>query len=215
MRSDVILHRSSNVLHDASIHTPGNDPSTWGQDHKNHHSDVTMSIMASQITGDSSFFSRLYRLTSKKTSQSRCYWPFVRGIYRWRVDSPHKGPVKWKPFPFGDDIMTYYWCITSKVTLSNNAHFYQFRSSIINNNQSRIFMFTYSQVPNRRAGQIIRSGWHISSKSYKDMAIYKVRVTRCSASPNIRSGLQIIFCLILLQKQTFSIKIGFRHAVCE
>ena len=34
-------------------------------------------------------------------------WPFVRGIYRWTVDdSPHKGPVTRKPFPF-DDVMIY------------------------------------------------------------------------------------------------------------
>ena len=73
----------------------------------------------------------------------------------------------------------------------------------------------YSQVPNRRAGQNKRSGWHISSKLYKGRAVYKVRVTICSASPNIRSGLQIKFGLILLQKQQFSIKIGFLYAVCE
>ena len=24
-----------------------------------------------------------------------CYWPFVRGIHRWPVDSPQKGPVMW------------------------------------------------------------------------------------------------------------------------
>ena len=23
------------------------------------------------------------------------YWPFVRGIHRWPVDCPHKGPVMW------------------------------------------------------------------------------------------------------------------------
>ena len=23
------------------------------------------------------------------------YWPFVRGIHRWQVDSPHKGSVTW------------------------------------------------------------------------------------------------------------------------
>ena len=25
--------------------------------------------------------------------QNQCYWPFVRGIHRWPVDSPHKEPV--------------------------------------------------------------------------------------------------------------------------
>ena len=76
----------------------------------------------------------------------------------------------------------------------------------------------YSQVSNRRAWQNIRSGLHISSKWYKGRAVYKVRVARCSASQNIRSRLQIIFGLILLQKQQFSIKTGFHHhdhAVCE
>ena len=80
---------------------------------------------------------------------------------------------------------------------------------------TKLWLSCYSQVPNRRVGQNIRSGWYISSKWYKGRAVYKVRVTRCSASPNIRSGLQIIFGLIFLQKQQFSIKIGFHHAVCE
>ena len=47
----------------------------------------------------------------------------------------------------------------------------------------------------------------------KCLVVYKVIVTRCSASPNIRSGLQIIFGLILLEKQQFSIKIAF--TICE
>ena len=33
------------------------------------------------------------------------YWPFVRRIYRWPVDSPHKGPVMRKAFPCHDVIM--------------------------------------------------------------------------------------------------------------
>ena len=34
------------------------------------------------------------------------YWPFVRGIHQWLVDSPHKGPVMWKAFPYHDVIMS-------------------------------------------------------------------------------------------------------------
>ena len=30
---------------------------------------------------------------------------FVRGLHRWLVNSPHKGPVTWKMFPFDDVIM--------------------------------------------------------------------------------------------------------------
>ena len=33
------------------------------------------------------------------------YWPFVRGIHWWPVDSPHKEPLVWKEFPCHDIIM--------------------------------------------------------------------------------------------------------------
>ena len=33
------------------------------------------------------------------------HWPFVRGIHRWPVNSPHKWPVSRKMFPFDDVIM--------------------------------------------------------------------------------------------------------------
>ena len=42
----------------------------------------------------------LFRRRSKKTSLA-----FVRGIHRWSVNSPHKGPVTRKMFPFDDVIM--------------------------------------------------------------------------------------------------------------
>ena len=33
------------------------------------------------------------------------YWPFVRGIHQWPVNSSHKGPVTRKKLPFDDVIM--------------------------------------------------------------------------------------------------------------
>ena len=45
-----------------------------------------MSAVASQITSNSTVCSTsLFRLTSKKTSQRACHWPFVREIYQWRL----------------------------------------------------------------------------------------------------------------------------------
>ena len=35
------------------------------------------------------------------------YWPFVRGIQRWPMDSPHKGPVMRKAFSWYDVITSY------------------------------------------------------------------------------------------------------------
>ena len=47
---------------------------------------------------------RLSRCRSKKTPKLRVT-DFVRGIHRWPVNSPHKGPVTRKMFPFDDVIM--------------------------------------------------------------------------------------------------------------
>ena len=41
----------------------------------------------------------------KENIKAPRYWPFVRGIHRWPVNSPHKGPVTRKMFPFHDVIM--------------------------------------------------------------------------------------------------------------
>ena len=48
---------------------------------------------------------RLFRYRSKKTSKPASL-AFVRGIHGWPVNSPHKGPVTRKMFPFDDVIMS-------------------------------------------------------------------------------------------------------------
>ena len=48
---------------------------------------------------------RLFRRRSKKTSKLRATSLYVRGIHRWLLDSPHKGPVTRKMFPFHDVII--------------------------------------------------------------------------------------------------------------
>ena len=58
-----------------------------------HHSDVIMSAMASLTTGVSIVCSAV------------CPGADVRGIRRWPMDSPHKGPVRRKMTPFDDVIM--------------------------------------------------------------------------------------------------------------
>ena len=64
--------------------------------------DVIISTMASQITSLTIVYSTIYsRCRSKKTPKLR-----VTGLCgRWPVNSPHKGPVTWKMFPFDDVIM--------------------------------------------------------------------------------------------------------------
>ena len=71
-----------------------------------HYCVVIMNAMASQITGVSIVYSTVCADADPKNIKPPRYWPFVRGIHRWPVDSPHKGPVTWKLFPLDDVIMT-------------------------------------------------------------------------------------------------------------
>ena len=66
--------------------------------------DVIMGAMASQITSLTIVYSTVYSDPDKK-HQSSASLDFVRGIHRWPVNSPHKGPVTRNMFPFDDVIM--------------------------------------------------------------------------------------------------------------
>ena len=70
-----------------------------------HYNDVIMRTMASQITSLMIAFSAVYSGTDQRKHQSSASPAFVRGIHRWPVNSPHKGPVTRKMFPFEDVIM--------------------------------------------------------------------------------------------------------------
>ena len=52
-------------------------------------------------------FTQAFIQTQIKKHQSSASLAFVRGIHWWPVNSPHKGPVRRKTFPFDDVIMTY------------------------------------------------------------------------------------------------------------
>ena len=79
--------------------------------HLHHYSDVIMGGMASQITGISIVYSTVYSGTVQRKYQSSVSLAFVRGIHRRPVNSPHKGPVTQKMFPFDDVIM---WLILKR-----------------------------------------------------------------------------------------------------
>ena len=71
-----------------------------------HYNDVIMSAMASQITSLAIVYSIVYSGADKRKHQGSASLAFVRGIHRWPGNSPHKGPVTRKMFPFDDVIMT-------------------------------------------------------------------------------------------------------------
>ena len=75
---------------------------TLGQQHYN---DVIMSAMASQITSLTIVCPTVCSFADQRIHQSSASLAFVRGIHRWPMNSPHKGPVTRKKFPFDDVIM--------------------------------------------------------------------------------------------------------------
>ena len=74
------------------------DTQLWPQDR--HNSDV---IWISWVTGKSTVCSTIS--THQRKYQNPASLALVRGIHRWPVDSPHKGPLMWKIFPLDDVIM--------------------------------------------------------------------------------------------------------------
>ena len=76
--------------------------SAKGQFEVMHHCDVIMSAMASQIN---CVCSSVCSGADQRKHQSSASQASVRGIHRWPVDSPHKGPIMKKMFPFDDVIM--------------------------------------------------------------------------------------------------------------
>ena len=73
----------------------------WG----NHHNDVIMGALVSQITSLTIVYWTVYSRRRSRKNQSPASQAFVRGNHRWPVNSPHKGPVTRQMFPFDDVIM--------------------------------------------------------------------------------------------------------------
>ena len=67
--------------------------------------DVKMNTMASQITSLTIVYSTVHSGADERSHQRFASLAFVRGIHRWTVNSPHKGPVTRKMFPFDDVII--------------------------------------------------------------------------------------------------------------
>ena len=59
-----------------------------------------MTAMASQITSLTIVYSSVFSGADQRKYQSFASLAFVRGIYRWPVNSQHKGPVTRNMFPF-------------------------------------------------------------------------------------------------------------------
>ena len=78
-----------------------------------HYKDAIMGAMATQIISIKIVFSTVYSGADQSKYQSSASLAFVRGINRWPVYSPHKGPVTRKMFVFDDVIMWNYFGTTN------------------------------------------------------------------------------------------------------
>ena len=76
----------------------------WKEKWGHHYGDVIVTAMASQITSLTIVYATVYSGEDQRKHQSSASLAFVRGINRWPVNSPHKGPVTRKMFPFDDVI---------------------------------------------------------------------------------------------------------------
>ena len=74
-----------------------------------HYGDVIISAMASQITSITIVCATVYSGADQRKHQSSASLAFVWRIHWWPVNSPHKGPVTRKMFPFDDVIMPCKW----------------------------------------------------------------------------------------------------------
>ena len=70
-----------------------------------HYSDVKMSPITFQITSLTIVYSTVYSAADQRKHQSSASLAFVRGIHRWPVNSPYKGPLTRKILPFDDAMM--------------------------------------------------------------------------------------------------------------
>ena len=75
------------------------------QNYLEHYGDVILSATASQITSVSMIYWTVSSGTDQRKHQNSVSLAFVRGIHRWPVNSPHKGPVTRNMFPCDDVIM--------------------------------------------------------------------------------------------------------------
>ena len=95
---------------------------------KKHYGDVIMSVIASQITSLTIIYSIIYSGADQRKHQSSASLAFVRGIYRWPVNSPHKWPVTRKMLPFDDVIISLLAYLGFNMRIPDPGEMYSFRS---------------------------------------------------------------------------------------
>ena len=124
---------------------------------------IRKSAQCYQHMGISSVCSTVCSDVDPRKHQSSASLAFVRGVHRWSVDSPHKGPVTRKMFPFDDVIKCkhfpryrpFVWGIHRWPV--NSPHKSQWRGALM---FSLICAWINVWVNNREAGDLRRHRIH-------------------------------------------------------
>ena len=110
-----------------------------------HYGDVIMSALASQITGVSIVCSADYSGEDQRKHHRSASLAFVMGIRPLPINSPHKGPIRRKIFPFDDVIIG---VLISEYRRSDYLHIvssFQSIQNVVCNNWR--WNFEYAQKP--------------------------------------------------------------------
>ena len=121
-----------------------------------HHNDVIMSDLASQITRLTIVYSSVYSRRRSKKHQSPASLASVRWIRSWPVNSPHKGRVTRKIFPFDDVIMdkvikqwnfnTPCYQDIQRLRMMSLDFMFQFRMKMFNLEPYETFLYSYRNI---------------------------------------------------------------------
>ena len=146
-----------------------------------HHNDVIMGAMASQITSLTIVYSTVYSATNQRKYQSSVWLAFLEGIHRWPVNSLHKGPVTRKMFSF-DDVKSWYRENVFAIVIQKPDH------SRIN----RGIQWLPPQVINNRGIEYVESMGHCPPPERIS--------TICSISVVVEKGRKLQLYLLYFQK---------------
>ena len=143
---------------------------------------MIMSAIASQITGVSIVYSAVCSGADQRKHQSSVSLTFVRGIHRWPVDSPHKGPVTRKTFPF-DEFIMWPWPCQQRPTVFLSPGIEAIESALKSNNwilrESRFYIsWCYPQ----RTQEVIITSFYVKTTSQYRFNIMMMLLLRLVSS---------------------------------
>ena len=127
-----------------------------------HYSDVITSAMASKITCASLVCSSVCSGTDLRKHQSSASLAFVRGSHWSPVDSPHKGSVTQKRFPFDDVIRSRGWNSEGGRLVTTGTHSictYLYSSVSSSGDIQNLPYITDTYLPNRQGNVACSSHW--------------------------------------------------------